>query len=132
MKGGWQFLPMAEARGFLAAYFMKKKTLENIQRFTKCFNDTYTEIVKNYKFVKGAMNNMKIIVDQLQYSTNLKKDLEDLYIILHGQIGIAEDLSNLKGMEGAVMLGKLIVLLDFFEFFILNGENFLKEMECDE
>lgn len=123
---------MAEARGFLAAYFMKKKTLENIQRFTKCFNDTYTEIVKNYKFVKGAMNNMKIIVDQLQYSTNLKKDLEDLYIILHGQIGIAEDLSNLKGMEGAVMLGKLIVLLDFFEFFILNGENFLKEMECDE
>lgn len=111
---------------------MKKKTLENIQRFTKCFNDTYTEIVKNYKFVKGAMNNMKIIVDQLQYSTNLKKDLEDLYIILHGQIGIAEDLSNLKDMEGAVMLGKLIVLLDFFEFFILNGENFLKEMECDE
>lgn len=111
---------------------MKKKTLENIQRFTKCFNDTYTEIVKNYKFVKGAMNNMKIIVDQLQYSTNLKKDLEDLYIILHGQIGIAEDLSNLKGMEGAVMLAKLIVLLDFFEFFILNGENFLKEMECDE
>ena len=111
---------------------MKKKTLENIQRFTKCFNDTYTEIVKNYKFVKGAMNNMKIIVDQLQYSTDLKKDLEDLYIILHGQIGIAEDLSNLKGMEGAVMLAKLIVLLDFFEFFILNGENFLKEMECDE
>ena len=65
---------------------MKKKTLENIQRFTKCFNDTYTEIVKNYKFMKGSMNNMKIIVDQLQYSTNLKKDLEDLYIILHGQI----------------------------------------------
>lgn len=111
---------------------MKKKTLENIQRFTQCFNDTYTEIVKNYKFVKGAMNNMKIIVDQLQYSTNLKKDLEDLYIILHGQIGIAEDLSNLKGMEGAVMLAKLIVLLDFFEFFILNGENFIKEMEGDE